>query len=549
MLKFSSTQKRRTAAFAAVLLLAVLGNFPKLNDFHSCSAFFYMGFILAWALTVNSRILQPLIRRLFLYSCGFMILIFVLRIMRYDIFPEFLRLGEYMIYMYGVCYSMVALISFLAALCVGREEADLPLRHTLALWIAETLLCIAMLTNPLHHLFYEFKPGTIDIKVHGPLYFLMIIWCAVFAIATIVVIMVRRSSSASRRYWFIPAGAMAFGVLLLVWYFVIGGAPKIGPYKLFNVQEAFCLTAILPFEALFLIGLIPTNSDYDLFFRNSSIKAAILDKEGAPVLMSPSYSPQKHEGERLQQAEISKGSVVWTEDISELLRLRRELTELNEALAEENELIKEENRLQEERIAFETRNRLYDSISETLRPQMEAMKGLLGEGSSDSDDDFSGRLEYAMLMGAYIKRMGNLMLLGDGKRTLPSGELALSINESFEYMRLGGMACSLDGPQLEELPVPQLLLCYRLFEHIAEQNYADIHAISVQLLPEDGILMRMALDCPRLKGAGDEELSALAKALGFAISVRFEDDTWFAELGNAPLAEPADKQERRPCDD
>ena len=494
MLGFSRVQKKRTAAFVCLLLLAVLGSFPPLWVFHSFSAFVYIAILLAWGLTVRSRILHDRIRRLLLCSCAFMILIFVLRICRYDLFRESLKVGETMLYLYAVCYTVVALQSFLVALCVG-----------------------------------------IEIKVHGPLYFLMILWCAVFAIASIVLLLIRCRNSVSRRYWFLPAGAMAIGVAFLVWYFITGGAPKIGPYKLFNVQEAFCLTAILPFEAMFLIGLIPTNNDYDLFFRNASIKAAILDRTGNPVIVSPSYRAETAAGEREQSAEIAGGSVVWTEDISEFLRLREELTSVNADLAEENELIEEENRLREERIAFETRNRLYDSISEALKPQTEAMKRLLEQGEEPDDgcDDLRSNLKFALLMGVYIKRMGNLMLLADGKKTLSIDELALSIFESFEYMKLGGIACSIRCLQCRELPAPQLLFCFRLFEHIAEKNYHDIHAFEVELLPSEDVVMRMALDCPVLLGTEDGQLRSAARELGLELASYRRDDTCFAELVSA----------------
>jgi hypothetical protein len=461
-----------------------------------------------------------------------MFLSFVLRVCRYDLFRELSPVTEYCLYLYGVCYTGSALLSFLAALCVGRGEPEAPLRSTLPLWLAEGALCVVMLTNPLHHWFYTFVPGSQDIARHGSVYILMSAWCAFFAVATIVLVLHRCRNSASRRWWFLPVGAFAVGVGLLVWYFLENGAPKAGNIKLFNIQEVFCLTVILPFEAMFRIGLIPTNSDYELFFRRAVIKAAILDESGEAAVVSPSYSPEPGRGERLRRAAIPGGSVVWFEDVGELLRLREELTALNEELDAENELIREENRLREEHIAFETRNRLYDSISEAVRPQAERMKVLLEEDGGD----FRSRLEHAMVIGAYIKRMGNLMLLGDGKKTLPAGELALSVSESFEYMRLGGVACSVDSPTHTEIPVQHMLLCYRLFESIAGQNYEDTHAFQLQILPEEGVLMRMALDCAELRGAEDKELQAAARAHGLETAVAFEDDTWFVELKTLPGA-------------
>ncbi|MBQ8025220.1 MAG: hypothetical protein IJ259_02185 [Oscillospiraceae bacterium] len=529
MLRYSKLQKRRVAAFILVLLLAVLTPLPLLRNFHSPAAFLYTGLILAWALTVHRRILYRRIRRPLLYCCGFMILVFVMRICRYDLFREFPRISEYILYFYGVCYTMAALLSFLTALYTGRSDREVSRSVLMALWGTETLLCTAMLTNPLHGLFYTFEPDGIAIKTHGPVYLLMVAWCAAFAVATITMLLVRCRNSFSRSHWFLPAAGFAVGAGLLTWYFLAGGAPQLYGFKLFNLQEAFCLTVVLPFEAIFRIGLIPTNSDYELLFRHSAVKAAILDAAGEAVIASPSYTPESHAGERIRRTEIPGGSVVWFDDISGLLRLRRELTELNEELSAENELIRQEKELQEEQIAYETRNRIYDSISEALRPQSEAMRRILEADGDEDAASFPSRLQFALVMGVYMKRMGNLMLLGDGKSTLPVGELALSIGESFEYLRLGGVACSMEAPSSGEIPTPQMLLCYRLFEHFIEANYPDMHACQISLLPEPGVLLRLALDCPAILGTED----AVPAGQGLTLDTRWEDDTWYVTLRRA----------------
>jgi len=525
MLRYSKLQKRRVAAFILVLVLAVLTPLPPLRNFHSPAAFLYTGLILAWALTVRRRILRRKIRQPLLYCCGFMILIFVIRICRYDLFGEFPLISEYMICLYGVCYTMAALLSFLTALYTVRGDLEVGRSVLMALWLAETVLCAVMVTNPLHGLFYTFEPGGLAIQTHGPVYFLMIGWCAVFAVVTIALLVARCRNSFSRRYWFLPAAGFALGAGLLTWYFLAGGAPELYGFKLFNLQEAFCLTVILPFEAIFRIGLIPTNSDYELFFRRSVIKAAILDAAGETVIASPSYAPEAGADERARNAAIPGGSVVWFEDIGELLRLRRELTALNEELSAENELIREEKELQEEHVAYETRNRVFDAVSEAVRPESEAMRRIL-ETDVNGDAAFRDRLKFALVMGAYMKRMGNLMLLDDGKAVLPVGELELSVSESFEYLRLAGVACSLETPPAGDVPTPQLLLCYRLFERFVEANFTGMHACQVSLLPEPDVLLRMALDCPVLSGAED----ALPGGCGLISETAAEDDTWFVTL-------------------
>ena len=193
----------------------------------------------------------------------------------------------------------------------------------------------------------------------------------------------------------------------------------------------------------------------------------------------------------------------------------------------ENELIREENRLREEHIAFETRNRLYDSISRVLQPQIAAMQALMAQGEGTG---FRERLERALVMGAYMKRMGNLMLLGDGKKTLSTGELALSLGESFEYLRLAGVACALEAGGEAELPTGRLLASYRVFEHFIEANYGGYHACRLALTPEAGTLLRLELDCPELLFGEDRALREVLAAQKLRLETALADDTWHLEL-------------------
>ena len=537
MLKRSKTQKMWVSAFILGVILAAIMTFPPFSRLHSPAAFIYMGLVLAWTLTVRGRLLQDGIKNLLTVCSVFMVLIFVFRICRYDFFRELPRVSEYMLYFYGICYSMAAMLSFFAALRVGKRESDPPPRLLpIILCIAAAILCALMLTNPRHRLFYVFEPGSLEVQVHGPVYYAMVIWCAVFAVAAIVLLLVRCRNSVSRRYWFYPAAGFAAGAGLLAWYFVVGGAPKIGGYKLFNIQEAFCLAVILPFEAMFRIGLIPTNSDYGLLFRRSDIRTAILDADGETVMSSLSYSDVPGEGERVQRKSIHGGSVTWTEDISELLRLQDELTEVNEALDSENELIREEKSIREERISLETRSRIYDRIREVTRHQAASMRrqleacALNPESGEPDPEDFRKRLGFVLVMGAYIKRTGNLMLLGDGRKTLPVGELALSVSESLEYLRLAGVAVGLECREGADMETPRVLLCYRVFEHFTEANYGEIHACMVELLPETGTLMRMALDPAGLKGENAPEMLSAVKNQGLELNVALEDDTWYISV-------------------
>ena len=102
--------------------------------------------------------------------------------------------------------------------------------------------------------------------------------------------------------------------------------------------------------------------------------------------------------------------------------------------------------------------------------------------------------------------------------------MTLSAAESFEYLELAGVACSLDCRGSGEAPKAQLLAAYRLFQRLLEANWDRIHACRLELMPEEGMLMRLALDSPELRGAEG------APAPGLALETRLEDDTWLVTL-------------------
>ena len=54
--------------------------------------------------------------------------------------------------------------------------------------------------------------------------------------------------------------------ILLTWYLINGGAPRIMGHKLFQLHEAVCIPFIIAFESIIQIGMIPADSGYRLLF-------------------------------------------------------------------------------------------------------------------------------------------------------------------------------------------------------------------------------------------------------------------------------------------
>ena len=77
------------------------------------------------------------------------------------------------------------------------------------------------------------------------------------------------------------------------------------------------------------------------------------------------------EGKQLQNMSNTGGHVIWTEDISEQLFLRRKLKELQEELKERNTLLKLEYEYKNKWQVIEEQNRMYDILVKATQKQID----------------------------------------------------------------------------------------------------------------------------------------------------------------------------------
>ena len=67
---------------------------------------------------------------------------------------------------------------------------------------------------------------------------------------------------------------------------------------------------------------------------------------------------------------ISGGHTVWQEDISDLLRVREELSSAKEELEDRNEILRDQYRKDAQRYRLEEQNRLYDLVQRETQTQL-----------------------------------------------------------------------------------------------------------------------------------------------------------------------------------
>ncbi|WP_026499569.1 hypothetical protein [Butyrivibrio sp. WCD2001] len=529
--RFGLTNKKVLAILCGIAVAAFVFDIykPLYPYVDHISSILYSMLFIAWGLMVRRRILNGAIKKRLLYVCGFMVVLFVLRVSRFNFFDDCPIISTYIWYAYYIPMTAIPLLGMMAALYTEPVRSIKRVRIAeRILIVAEVMLVIFVMTNSFHKQVFSFY-GEEPIEYSRKWgYVLVFAWMAVLGIGSLVVFMKRCSISSARKSWYIPAIWLVIGMSLLVIYIVVGGSPVLFGQKIYHLQEAFCFPFITIFESGIQIGFIPANTGYELLFDYSGINAAICDADGRAILTSKNWNPnEKDKDHRIKKEFISGGYINWVVDMSSINRLNEEISEVTEELEEENDLIRQENEVRAQRVRFETKNRLYNSIANAVRPQAARVYELLEKDESGTVS--RANLIYATFLSAFIKRMGNLMLISDENPTVSTAELCLAIRESMDYMGLKGISCELMEYMVEDMPSSFIIFTYDLFEKLMEDAWDSIHSCMVRLEKNERFEITIIFDSPVCTITQDWKKSELTE-FGSRLSIRNEDDTFYVTV-------------------
>ena len=544
----SRTSRVRIALFFLALGLIALLNYltPWLIPLRYEPSGCYILLLAAWGLTVRRRILHRRTRGYFLLGTLFLMLLFFLRYMRYSGPSDVTPLSRFLWYAYYPPLLAVPLCSLSAALSAGLEDSAPKPRFLLWLWAVMGLLSALILANDLHGWLFRFRPaaegaGSYD---YGWLYYATYVWGTALTVAALAVLVRRCRLSQCRRIWYIPVLSALPGFALLLWYAALGGnSPMLLGHKLYHFHEAYSMMFVFVWESCIQIGLIFSNTDYDAIFEQTPLQAFILGRDGRVLSRAGgaaiASAQQRDEAKRhpvsldedhiLHSHPIREGTAYWIEDISAINAVNRKIADAIDYLEDEQALLGEEARIRSERASYEFRNRLYDSISPLVQPQLSAVQQLLSDRDC-SEADFAERLTRSMVLAAYVKRRVNLVLLADRAERMRTGELELAIHESLEYLRLRGTVCALDvrGGGIA-VPTARLMLAYDFFEAVLEAALPSLSALHVLLGTEAAFSLKLILSSPAATLPGAWR-SKLCRRLGAQLELTEEEDAHYALL-------------------
>lgn len=422
------------------------------NYMENFDVIIFSGLIIGWGVSVSYRIVQKNIRICLVISAALMLLWMALRAIKYNSPADINTYGRYLWYSYYIAMVFLPLMMFFATLNIGKPENTNNRKYLLI--IPAAVLVLFVMTNDFHQLAFVFAPDFHNWNKqysYGPVYYVIVVWIFMLVLSSIVLSITQCRISATRKKLWIPIVIILVAIIYTVWNNLNHGYSGL---RIYNVPEVFCFASIALWESLIQIGLVPSNTGYGDFFNASNLNALIFDNEGnvkyhsknaanvsKDVVLKNGNSVVIDENIILKKHNIKGGKAVWTEDISAINRINRELSEIKEQISEYNVILKSEAELKKRRAAVTEQNKLYDSITEFIRPQLCDLENIL-ENIENNSGDISVNYARACVVNVYIKRISNLLIMAKSRKMLNAFELENSIRELAEYISVYGISCS-----------------------------------------------------------------------------------------------------------
>ena len=124
------------------------------------------------------------------------------------------------------------------------------------------------------------------------------------------------------------------------------------------------------------------------------------------------------------------------------------------------------------------KNRLYDLLQEQTARGIDLLDDIFGQYEDSAEPKERRKLlAKAAVVGAYIKRRGNLMFIGEKSNVTDTAELGLCLNESFANIELFGAECALSVPVRVRIRTEDAISTYDFFEEIIEAAMDDLRSV------------------------------------------------------------------------
>ena len=464
----------------------------------------HISLLFLWVISLHRRLMNKNVRHLMLYVGCLLIFWLVDKIIKWDFTGSVTHpLVRYLWYGFYVGMLFVPTLGVFIINYLGKPENYSHPKKLNYLLIPPTVMLLTVFTNDLHQKVFVFYNGFINFDLeysYDWAYFVIMGWFIVMGFYFVMMMLLKSRVPGSRRLQTMPLLIMIFAALFWTGYSM----------RLYNCDLTVmdCLIICLLLECAIQSGLLPSNGSYTEIFRRTTLPVLIVDRDYQTHYVSAGAVPMAEETLRetahgtvdlghalLTSAPISGGRVVWQDDVQQINKLRLQLQDTNEQLDEENVLLQAEVDLKHQRAKADEQNRLYDRIVREVEPQLIKADALLMQ-IEQTPQNTQALIAKICVLGSYIKRRGNLLLLGEENQRINARELEYCLRESLDNLRLGQVYTAFNCLCQEDLPQRCIMAAYDFFETVVERTMDHITAMMVNLVCKDGaIRMNIQIGC------------------------------------------------------
>ncbi|MBR2350291.1 MAG: hypothetical protein IKA77_06695 [Clostridia bacterium] len=441
-----------------------------------------------WCSSVYYRVVNKQVRNLLLVVGALMLFWILSKTIKIEFFPNVTDVAiRYMWYGYYIPMILIPLIGIFITMYIGKPYNYKKPSWTYLFYIPALILLVGIFTNDLHNWAFTFPNGIENFNddySYGVLFWITATWFCGLGILFVVLLIRKSKLPGSKKMQKVPLYIICVAIVFWILY-----ATEVIDADLTIID---CLIIIALLESAMQTGLIPINTNYHEIFESTTIPVAIIDNGYVTKYCSGGATSFSKEdmlltatgavsmgNKILSSSPIRGGRVVWQDDVEELNQQRLELDEIHESLAEEGTLIQAENEIKEKQAQADEKSLLYDKVAREVSTQLTKVLGLIS--IAENEKATKKNLAQIAIIGTYIKRRGNLILLNNENELVSSSELASAFRESSDNLKLLGISSAFDVIVDGEIPLCDALKAYDLYEEIIEALLEDLSAVFVRL--------------------------------------------------------------------
>ena len=448
----------------------------------------HIALVSLWCSSVYYRVVNKQVRNLLLVVGALMLFWILSKTIKIEFFPNVTDVAiRYMWYGYYIPMILIPLIGIFITMYIGKPYNYKKPSWTYLFYIPALILLVGIFTNDLHNWAFTFPNGIENFNddySYGVLFWITATWFSGLGILFVVLLIRKSKLPGSKKMQKVPLYIICVAIVFWILY-----ATQVIDADLTIID---CLIIIALLESAMQTGLIPINTNYREIFESTTIPVAIIDngyvtnyRSGGATsfskedMLATAIGAVSMGNKILSSSPIRGGRVVWQDDVEELNQQRLELDEIHESLAEEGTLIQAENEIKEKQAQADEKSLLYDKVAREVSTQLTKVLGLLS--IAENEKATKKNLAQIAIIGTYIKRRGNLILLNNENELVSSSELASAFRESSDNLKLLGISSAFDVIVDGEIPLCDALKAYDLYEEIIEALLEDLSAVFVRL--------------------------------------------------------------------